>query len=376
MNKDTNHTPHQPSAKSLQLIVILAHLLGVILIFFLPEVLMNRSMSAHGGAPWTTYIKSLSMVVLFYVNYYIIIDYCLARRNWVGRILLFNLILIAAFLLIGSLLHDLDLNPGPGPGPERDPAALTDHMAIYMRHLSFLLRDITMALLTVALSVAIRLSQRWINLRDRQRQLESARQAQELRSLKSQLNPHFLFNTLNTLYALIDASPDKARDALHRLSSLLRYVLYESSTDVPLRSEMRFIENYVNLMRLRLDPSVELNVSIDTDQCADTLIAPLILISPIENAFKHANTSESNAHIDIAVKAQDGTLQAVIINSFNPQAPLPSSADSGIGIENLRRRLQLIYPGRAEMKTEAIGSTYRFNLSINLNPNLNNNPKA
>ena len=109
-----------------------------------------------------------------------------------------------------------------------------------------------MLTLTLALAVALRLSVKWKDLQQQRRELISNQRAVELDNLKSQLNPHFLFNTLNTIYVLIAVAPDKAQGAVHRLSGLLRYMLYEDTANVMLSQEADFIENYVSLMRLRL----------------------------------------------------------------------------------------------------------------------------
>ena len=151
------------------------------------------------------------------------------------------------------------------------------------------------------LSVAIKMTDGWYRVAAIQRELEKERAEAELQNLKSQLNPHFLFNTLNNIYSLIAFSPEKAQEAVHDLSRLLRYVLYESSQPfVSLEKDFDFLRNYVELMRIRLPKHVELKTNIVASS-PGTLIAPLLFISLVENAFKHgvSNNKPSFIHLDI-----------------------------------------------------------------------------
>lgn len=138
------------------------------------------------------------------------------------------------------------------------------------------------------------------------RELEKSRAEAELQNLKSQLNPHFLFNTLNNIYSLIAFSPERAQEAVHDLSRLLRYVLYDSSQPmVPLEKELDFIRNYVELMRIRLPEHVKLTTDISA-ATPETQVAPLLFISLIENAFKHGVSHNKPSFIDLKIH-QEGT---------------------------------------------------------------------
>jgi LytS/YehU family sensor histidine kinase len=317
---------------------------------------MSRSIPHFGGAPWLVYAKSLLFVALFYINYYFVIDRCISKRNWVLRVSAWNLLFIILTIIALYVIREFD-----GPAPRQH-----DGQNVLLLHLSFVARDVVMMVMTIALSIAVKIAQRWMNLRDTHRQLISAQQAQELESLKSQLNPHFLFNTLNALYALISVCPDKAQEAVHQLSSLLRYVLYENNQTVRVADELKFIDNYVKLMKLRLGSNITINTTLDAGDCANMQIAPLVFISPVENAFKHGNTGAADAHIDIAILCHDSIVNCMIVNSYNPQAQ--PEKQSGIGIQNLRKRLELIYGEYANIKTDASDGTYCFTMTIDLTP--------
>ena len=165
-----------------------------------------------------------------------------------------------------------------------------------------------------------------------------------MQNLKSQLNPHFLFNTLNNIYSLIAFSPEKAQEAVHDLSRLLRYVLYDSSQPmVPLEKELDFIRNYVELMRIRLPEHVKLTTDISS-ATSETQVAPLLFISLIENAFKHGVSHNKPSFIDLKIHQEGTRIVCSIRNSDFPKDNGQDKSGSGIGLQNLSRRLELLYP--------------------------------
>ncbi len=287
MNSEIN-SYKQPSQTLQKWVKVVTHFLCLGIIFILPEVLVSRSFPVGSGIPWGMYAKSLLFVAVFYINYYIIIDYCLGRRRWVLRLTGLNVVIIIVTLLCAYFLMDMH----SGEMPRRVPRHVDAH-ADLLRRVSFLMRDVVMVILTVALSVAMKLSDYWVKLNRQRQEMEMVQHKEELESLKNQLNPHFLFNTLNSIYALIAISPDKAQQAVHELSQLLRYVLYENSPTVPIQDELTFIDNYVKLMKLRIGDKMPINVTLDSGDCNDCHIAPLLFISPVENAFKYGNTGRS-----------------------------------------------------------------------------------
>lgn len=188
----------------------------------------------------------------------------------------------------------------------------------------------------------------------------TAKTEAELKNLKNQLNPHFLLNTLNNIYALIAFNCDKAQEAVQELSKLLRHVLYDNQqTFVPLEKELDFIRNYVALMRIRLPQQVEISLHLETDPGSSLLIAPLLFISLIENAFKHGISPTAHSFISIAITGNtDGTVRCEIQNSNYPKTGQDKSG-SGIGLEQVSKRLELIYPKHYEWEKASV-QTVRF----------------
>lgn len=343
----------------------LIHLLFIVIIFVLPELVMSMAMPSRGGGYAFTsafYLKSALLIAIFYINYYLIIGRSIGRgtRRGIWRFALWNVLLIAVALVLSWWLHKLNAPPArPRPfNPEH-----VRHASSALRSFSFVLRDGVMMILTIALAVAIRLSDRWSRMEEHRRELQHEQRVRELESLKSQLNPHFLFNTLNTIYALVDVDADDARSAIHRLSALLRYMLYENPAEVPLARELEFVDNYLALMRLRL-PAELLSVNIDDGGRADAKVAPLLFVSLIENAVKYGNTGAGD-RIEIDIRVEGDELHCRTFNHFLPLA-LSEKRQGGIGITNLRRRLQLLYGSRARFSTTVVGDTYSTNLTIPL----------
>ena len=231
----------------------------------------------------------------------------------------------------------------------------------------FIMRDFFSMILTVGLSAAIRLSGRWVQVEAARREAEKSRTEAELKNLRNQLNPHFLLNTLNNIYALIAFDTDKAQTAVQELSRLLRHVLYDNQQNfVTLGKEMDFIKNYIALMRIRLSANVTVETCFDIRPDSPTEIAPLIFISLIENAFKHGISPTEPSHIRIYFSESAHEVRCEIANSYHPKNEADKSG-SGIGLEQVRKRLELTYPGRYAWQhgVSEDGKEYKSVLVIN-----------
>ena len=351
---------HKPSTHQRERIArFLIHLICIGMLFVLPEVLMGLTRPHPGHMPWGIYAKSLIFVAIFYVNYYFVIDRCTGRHSNLSRFIAYSLALISISLILNYLIMTF--------GFGRHHSDPMDNFRTGHRlsaTISFLSRDLAMTVLTIGLSVALKLSDRWHRLERRQQMLASARREQELMQLKSQLNPHFLFNSLNTIYALIAISPDQAQNAVHTLSRLLRYALYDSSGTVSIKQEIDFLNDYINLMALRLGNRPGLTVSLNAGDHEDTKIPAMLFISMVENVFKHGNTGRSDDMFHICLTTDNNTLRFVTKNRFDP---LREKSDaSGIGIPNIRRRLRLIYGDNASLNCNATDEIYTVEMTIDL----------
>ena len=252
----------------------------------------------------------IAFITVFYANYFIFIDRLLFRK----RLLVFIIVNLFLFVLLSLCLHGWQeyyfihfVNEGPRHSRPFPPRSV------------FIIRDGVMMALVSALSVAIRMTENWYILEQEKKELENARSEAELQNLKSQLNPHFLFNTLNNIYSLIAIDPDRAQFAVHDLSRLLRHVLYEDNQKfVSLDHELNFMKSYIELMSLRLSGNVELKVDLPDDG-KGVLVAPLLFITLIENAFKHGVSPTEPSFIHIRFNwLENSGICCYIENSYFP----------------------------------------------------------
>ena len=212
-------------------------------------------------------------------------------------------------------------------------------------------------LVVIMLAVGFRYMERYYELQEKAAVEKQEAAAAELAWLKNQINPHFLFNTLNNISSLTQIDADKAQDSISQLSDLLRYTLYETDADtVPLDGEVEFLRNYIDLMALRCNDSVRIGKSFDLPK-GTVKVAPLLFISLVENAFKHGVSTRNDSFIDVDMHQDGEDIVFECRNSLFEKAGT-DRAGSGIGIENLRRRLDLIYPGSYEYEQKAADGVY------------------
>ena len=188
----------------------------------------------------------------------------------------------------------------------------------------------------------------------------------ELNFLKAQIHPHFLFNTLNNLYALTLDKSDQAPEVVAKLAEMLDYMLYRCQDErVPISQEISLLEHYIDLEKLRYGDRLQLSFTQSVDD-PQTLVAPLILISIVENAFKHGVSSVvGSAIINISLEIQDGNLYFQVLNT-KPNSTENDVMDyrKGIGVQNVQRQLDLLYPNQYEWRVEGCEDTYEVNLRI------------
>jgi len=322
-------------------IAVWAFLLLFPLLFYTPgdtvSVLWNRAIRASGS--------SVCYIILFYANYLWLVPK-LYFNDKKKRFYAINVAFIVAALVIVVMWWETSHHMIPEvripdgfkatpPPPRKSLLPPPAQMLLFYNLISFTL--------TVVLSVALRLSERTKQLENERHETERRHSEAELMNLRSQLNPHFLLNTLNNIYALISFDSEKAQHAVEELSKLLRYVLYENEGSfVPLYKEADFIRNYVELMKIRVTDNVKVTTNIDIDPNDSTPVAPLLFISLIENAFKHGISQSGQGYINILLKQDDGNITCSITNSNHPKKANDKSG-SGIGLEQVARRLELLY---------------------------------
>lgn len=294
-------------------------------------------------------------------NLYVLMPRFLDRGRYVAYVVsvLLTIILCAWCITggyyVGALLSDKSFQELFGRSPE-DVYGLFESGAL----------PSTAAAMTLAMS--IKLTKRWIEDRRRVQILEQEKLETELKFLKSQFNPHFLFNTINSIFVLINKDPRLASEALARFSDLLRYQLYECNEhEITLSQELSYLENFVALQRLRQDDHVEVNFTGLSPQPAHWKIAPFMLIPFAENAFKHVSRSRNQRNfITISLEMNEETLLLSVQNSTAETAARDVSNAGGIGMANVTRRLALHYPAAHRLHVKNSGHTYTVELELRL----------
>ena len=224
----------------------------------------------------------------------------------------------------------------------------------------------TLAAMTLAMS--IKLAKNWLETRHRQQVLEKEKLETELNYLRYQFNPHFLFNTINSIFFLIHKNPDMASASLARFSELLRYQLYECNGEqIPLNNEIAYLENFIGLEKLRQNNSLGVTVDIQRDETETVTIAPFLLMTFVENAFKHVSRHTDQPNwIKIVLRQTEKQLDFSVINSSSPFASNDVLHYSGIGLKNVQRRLDLLYPHRHELAITNEDGRFGIRLQLQL----------
>lgn len=220
---------------------------------------------------------------------------------------------------------------------------------------------------SMTLAMSVKLGKNWLNAEKKRLTLEKENLETELKYLKSQINPHFLFNTINSIFVLIHKNPDLASESLASFSEMLRYQLYEcNDQEIPLSKELNFLENFIELETLRLyENQTELVFEIDHASAQSSTIAPFMLLPFVENAFKHVSKGKDHKNfirMQLAVKDRK-TLEMCIENSKNNESVTEAS---GIGLKNVQRRLNLIYPNKHRLHIESDSQTFKIALTVEL----------
>ena len=314
-----------------------------------------------------TCVSPFLMMVVFYVNYLWLTPKCfvIGKRRYY---LLYNTIMIVTF---GVILH-----PWVNFTNDLFSTYLPRYKETSIDKFFFTLRDILSLAMSAAVATAIVLASRWQRNEDARLEAEAARSESELRNLRSQINPHFLLNTLNNIYALTAFDQTRAQDAIQQLSQMLRHMLYDDQqTLVPLSDELQFLDSYINLMKIRLPQNVEVNFTKNV-QKPELRIRSLMFISLVENAFKHGISPTLPSFVNICISTEmerigdhdiRDTITCHIENSNYPKTHQDRSGH-GIGLSQMQRRLELAYPERYEWTrtVNAAGTIYSSILKIKL----------
>ena len=294
-------------------------------------------------------LSCLSLVGIFYLNYFILIPRFLFKRKYLLYGLLSGLSMFVSFAMPRVILLLLDI--GPFRQFEQSPV---------LQKIFPLVITNTILMFTVIFlaSIVLRLNNRW-------KQTEEEKLSAQLAYLKTQINPHFLFNTLNSIYGVTIGKSPEGAEMVSQLSEMMRYTLRESQQElVSLAKELQYIENYIELQKNRLDDNIQFEFAI-TGQPASLQIAPLLLIPFIENAFKHGVNAEQESKIVIRIDIKGRELHLIVTNN-KVEVQSQHLEHSGIGVQNTKNRLKLIYPDQYLLSIVDTAEIYTVSLHLNL----------
>ena len=348
--------------KSKRLLLIFFHLAGWAFFVYVTMPLLGRKGEMPGPDlfPWFFTLSYLFLASYFYFNIHVLVLRFLSKK----KIILFLVITAVAYFLycfvIPWLFQELFL-PEP-PMPPKPPPRTGLSEAV--RHLGFYSRSSQFLVVFIAGTGFKALSQ-WYAEKQRLQELEKSMIQAELSFLKSQIHPHFLFNSLNSIYYLALSKDDKAPEAILSLSDFLRFVTIESNnSQIPLEKEVKMLEEYIHLQSLRTSEKFELQFQVEGDFRNDSIM-PLTFIPFVENAFKYGISANADCFIRIKMEIKNGALKFTCDNSIVSVVNYRRHSE-GIGLENIRKRLELTYPEHHSLAIDADSQAFHVTLQIDL----------
>ncbi|MFP5438634.1 MAG: sensor histidine kinase [Bacteroidia bacterium] len=330
------------------------HILFWVLLLFFPiaDFFKGRDMLS------TTFIvRTVCCFLVFYFNYFILVPRLLLNKRP---------LLYAAAVLLAIAVFSYLFSKYEGPPPFMKHKMQMPPGMVKPRFFHFF-PNIVMFALHILMSTVLRMYEEWNASFKKQKEAETEQKTSELNFLKAQLNPHFFFNSLNTIYSLSIKKSDTTPEAVLNLADLMRYMLYETNKEqVRLTDELSYIESYIELQKLRLTENNTVHYEVNGNPHGIN-VPPLLFICFIENAFKHGVTTSKNCEIDITFNISHNKLQMLVVNDINPQAS--KDGTPGLGIDNTLKRIKLYFPNNYKLEKYTADNKFYIDLSLQLNGN-------
>ena len=373
------------STKSKKLLLVFSHLAGWALFVYITMPLLGRKEEMPGPNLFPCFfaVSYLFLAVYFYLNVHVLVLRYLSKKKiiiflGITAVAYFFYCFILPWLFRQFFLDELqfmrEMMPGEPPFkrgkpfmgdmPPRPLGGSRTGMSEVIHHLGFYSRS-SQFLIVFIVATGFRALSQWYAERRRLQELEKSMIQAELSFLKSQIHPHFLFNSLNSIYYLALSKDDKAPEAILSLSDFLRFVTTESdNSHIPLEKELKMMEEYIHLQSLRASEKFELQFHVEGD-LQNYSIMPLTFIPFVENAFKYGISANSDCYIHIGVKVCNDSLEFTCCNSVISEINIYKYSE-GIGLENIRKRLELTYPGHYSLTIDEESDIFKISLIIDL----------
>lgn len=342
--------------------ITLAHVVAWSCFFMLPWFFIPRQADLPNfGSPFFKILTSIYifLVIFFYLNSYFLIPKLLWNKKWI-LYFLFIIVLFIAFINIPKFIIQIfDIQfPEFTPNFKKIPSSRRPMGRIPIFSSSALF------LLVFTISTSIKLIQQWLLSEKQKSDYENEMLNSELSFLKTQINPHFFFNTLNNIYSLAVSKSDNTAPAIMKLSTIMRYVLSESKQEmVLLEEEINFINDYIELQKVRLTEKVSVDFKIN-GHISNKKVPQLIFIPFIENAFKYGVSTKENSSISILIEADNNGIHFTSSNTIVTQTNEQLSGKNGIGIKNSQRRLELLYKNEFNLNIQTNNKVYTVTLDL------------
>ncbi|WP_420553699.1 sensor histidine kinase [Tenacibaculum aiptasiae] len=303
-----------------------------------------------GKVPLPFLVRISLGIVFFYINYLVLVPKLLFKK----KVFLYVIAVLLVVYLGALIYRSFNFSSYFESLPQK----------INLKAYKSFSISVMFNIILVILGAVIKTYLAWTKNETDKKDIESQKRITELEVLKSQINPHFLFNSLNSIYSLTVKKADEAPEAVIMLSELMRYMLYQANDDfVLLEKEISYIENYVNLQKLRLidKDGISLNVS---GEITNQKIPPLLLISFIENAFKYGIDPIKNSKIIVTIDVDDTHFKFECVNVKNRKQI--DDINSGIGLKNTKERLKLLYPNKHKLEISDRDNLYKVSLQLRI----------
>ena len=342
------------------------HLIAWIIVIIIPLYLSNTFGDGNQSRLYQLYVHTASAIIVFYVGYLWLVPRFFLQDKKLAYIgILFGLILLTYFItsfINENLLFDA-IQDAKFQEAMKKLSNGTKNTHPPMRVFGFY-NHILASTLISGFAMGLGVMEKLKENEKKQKELEKEKLNSELAFLKNQVSPHFFFNTLNNIYSLIGIDGPTAQDSVLKLSKLMRYLLYESEHGETLMShEIDFMNNYIDLMKLRISPRVDLKIDFPTD-FQDFSIPPLLFVPFVENAFKHGVSSHKQSFIFIQMKIDIHQIHFYSENSIGKNSSTEDLQHSGIGLENVKKRLKLLFTDKYELKINSDQLKFSVDLTI------------
>lgn len=335
--------------------ILIIHILLWIIIF---AISASQIYLKIGTIPYDYYFRFSFFITAFYLNYFLFVPKILLQKKFIFYIITLLFFSTIFILLLEFVIPKPENFRPPNGFFKRNPPNFKQGFLLFKSFPTLIL-----LLLFFALSTSIKLGIEWFKTEKEKALIESQKVSSELSFLKAQLNPHFLFNTLNSIYALANKKSNDTTLAIVTLSELMRYTIYEANENkVTLEKEIEHIKNYISLQLLRLKDASGVKINIHGN--LNYKIEPLLLISFIENAFKYGTDYKGKTAIVIKISVVNEALHLFVYNTSSHQKE--KIENSGIGLENIKNRLKLLYPNSHNLEITNDKKSYTVNLIIKL----------